>query len=138
MKKILFGFLLSITSIGFAHNCHDHGSDNQPMKSVSGEGFEIDSQKYIKFTKDLANGEQVAVVNVNGMVCDFCARGLEKVFKSEKAVSKIVVDLDESIVSIRKKPDKILTDTRIKELILKNGYSVEKIRRSGAKSESKT
>ena len=38
MKKILFAFLLSITSIGFAHNCHDHGSDNQPMKSVSGEG----------------------------------------------------------------------------------------------------
>ena len=53
MKKILFVFLLSITSIGFAHNCHDHGSDNQPMKSVSGEGFEIDSQKYTKFTKIL-------------------------------------------------------------------------------------
>lgn len=77
-------------------------------------------------------------VHVKGMVCDFCARGLEKVFKSEKAVSKIFVDLDESIVSIRKKPEKILTDKRIRELILKNGYSVEKITRSGAKSESKT
>ena len=53
MKKILFAFLLSITSIGFAHNCHDHGSDNQPMKSVSGEGFEIDTEVY-EFTKDLA------------------------------------------------------------------------------------
>ena len=70
MKKILVTFLLSITSVGFAHNCHDHGSDNQPMKSVSGEGFEIGTQKYTRFTKDLANGEQIAVVNVNGMVCD--------------------------------------------------------------------
>ena len=41
MKKILFGFLLSITSISFAHNCHDHGSDNQPMKSVSGGGLKL-------------------------------------------------------------------------------------------------
>ena len=78
MKKILFAFLLSITSIGFAHNCHDHDSDNQPMKSVSGEGFEIDTQKYTKFTKDLASGEQIAVVNVNGMVCDFVHVGLRK------------------------------------------------------------
>ena len=53
MKKILFVFLLSITSIGFAHNCHDHGSDNQPMKSVSGEGFEIDNQKYTNSRKIL-------------------------------------------------------------------------------------
>ena len=89
MKKILFAFLLSITSIGFAHNCHDHSSDNQPMKSVSGEGFEIDTQKYTKFTKDLANGEQVAIVNVNGMVCDFCARGIEKTFMKSANVKKV-------------------------------------------------
>ena len=52
MKKILFAFLLSITSIGFAHNFHDHGSDNQPMKSVSGEGFEIDTRS-IRDSQDL-------------------------------------------------------------------------------------
>ena len=72
------------------------------------------------------------------MVCDFCARGLEKVFKIEKAVSTISVNLDDSIVSIRMKPDKNLPDKRIKELILKNGYSVEKITRSEAKSKTKT
>ena len=82
-------------------------------------------------------GETITA-HVKGMVCDFCARGLEKVFKSEKAVSKIFVNLDDSIVSIRMKPDKNLPDKRIKELILKNGYSVEKITRSEAKSETKT
>ena len=81
-------------------------------------------------------GETITA-HVKGMVCDFCARGLEKVFKSEKAVSKISVNLDDSIVSIRMKPDKNLPDKRIKELILKNGYSVEKITRSEAKSETK-
>ena len=82
-------------------------------------------------------GETITA-HVKGMVCDFCARGLEKVFKSEKAVSKIFVNLDDSIVSIRMKPDKNLPDKRIKELIMKNGYSVEKLTRSEVKSETKT
>ena len=81
---------------------------------------------------------EIITAHVKGMVCDFCARGLEKVFKSEKAVSTISVNLDDRVVSIRMKPDKNLPDKRIKELILKNGYSVEKITRSEAKSETKT
>ena len=123
MKKILFVFLLSITSIGFAHNCHDHGSDNQPMKSVSGEGFEIDSQKFTKFTKDLANGEQVAVVNVNGMVCDFCARGIEKTFMKSANVKKVDVDLEVGKVLIAYSSDTKITFEDIQEKITANGQT---------------
>ena len=36
---------------------------------------------------------QIAVVNVKGMVCDFCARGIEKTFKKDTNVKKIDVDL---------------------------------------------
>ena len=123
MKKILFVFLLSITSIGFAHNCHDHGSDNQPMKSVSGEGFEIDSQKFTKFTKDLANGEQVAVVNVNGMVCDFCARGIEKTFMKSANVKKVDVDLEVGKVLIAYSSDTKISFEDIQEKITANGQT---------------
>ena len=123
MKKILFVFLLSITSIGFAHNCHDHGSDNQPMKSVSGEGFEIDTQKYTKFTKDLANGEQVAIVNVNGMVCDFCARGIEKTFMKSANVKKVDVDLEVGKVLIAYSSDTKITFEDIQEKITANGQT---------------
>ena len=123
MKKILFVFLLSITSISFAHNCHDHGSDNQPMKSVSGEGFEIDNQKYTKFTKDLANGEQVAVVNVNGMVCDFCARGIEKTFMNSANVKKVDVDLEVGKVLIAYSNDTKISFEDIKEKITANGQT---------------
>ena len=123
MKKILFVFLLSITSIGFAHNCHDHGSDNQPMKSVSGEGFEIDTQKYTKFTKDLANGEQVAIVNVNGMVCDFCARGIEKTFMKSADVKKVDVDLEVGKVLIAYSSDTKISFEDIQEKITANGQT---------------
>ena len=123
MKKILFVFLLSITSIGFAHNCHDHGSDNQPMKTVSGEEFEIDTQKYMKFTKDLTNGEQVAVVNVNGMVCDFCARGIEKTFMKSANVKKVDVDLEVGKVLIAYSSGTKISFEDIKEKITANGQT---------------
>ena len=123
MKKILFGFLLSITSIGFAHNCHDHDTDNQPMKSVSGEGFEIDTQKYMKFTKEFANGEQVAVVNVNGMVCDFCARGIEKTFMKSANVKKVDVDLEVGKVLIVYSSGTKISFEDIKEKITANGQT---------------
>ena len=123
MKKILFGFLLFITSISFAHNCHDHGSDNQPMKSVSGEGFEIDTQKYTKFTKDLASGEQIAVVNVNGMVCDFCARGIEKTFMKSANVKKVNVDLEVGKVLIAYSSGAKISFEDIKEKITANGQT---------------
>ena len=35
----------------------------------------------------------VAVVSVNGMVCDFCARGVEKTFAKDPDVVKIDIDL---------------------------------------------
>ena len=123
MKKILFAFLLSVTSIGFAHNCHDHGSDNQPMKSVFGEGFEIDTLKYTKFTKDLASGEQIAVVNVNGMVCDFCARGIEKTFMKSANVKKVDVDLEVGKVLIAYSSGTKISFEDIKEKITANGQT---------------
>ena len=123
MRKILFVFLLTITSVGFAHNCHDHGSDNQPMKSVTGEGFEIDNQKYAKFTKGLASGEQVAVVNVNGMVCDFCARGIEKTFMKSADVKKVDVDLEVGKVLIAYSSDIKISFEDIKEKITANGQT---------------
>jgi copper chaperone CopZ len=60
---------------------------------------------------------QSAKVDVNGLVCDFCARALEKVFGREDAVSDIDVDLDEKIVTINFNDDQTLDDDTITELI---------------------
>lgn len=68
-------------------------------------------------------------VEVKGMVCDFCARGLEKVFKKRKEVNKIAVSLKEGTVDIFMEKDKNLEDETIRKLITSNGISVEKIHR---------
>ena len=93
------------------------------MKSVSGKGFEVDTQKYTRFTKDLANGEQVAVVNVNGMVCDFCARGIEKTFMKSANVKKVDVDLEVGKVLIAYSSDTKISFEDIKEKITANGQT---------------
>ena len=90
---------------------------------VSGEGFEIDTQKYTRFTKDLANGEQIAVVNVNGMVCDFCARGIEKTFMKNANVKKVDVDLEVGKVLIAYSNGTEISFEDIKEKITSNGQT---------------
>lgn len=68
-------------------------------------------------------------VNVNGLVCDFCARALEKVFGKQEAVDTISVDLDTKVIKIHLKEGQSLDDAKITELIQDSGYNVEAIHR---------
>ncbi len=68
-------------------------------------------------------------VGVNGMVCAFCANGIEKTFKKEASVEKVDVDLEKKIVSITTKKDKDISDDHLKELITKAGYTITTIHR---------
>lgn len=68
-------------------------------------------------------------VSVKGMVCDFCARGLEKVFAKQKAVESTSISLETGKVTLVMKKDQNLGDKKITKLINDNGISVEKIQR---------
>lgn len=80
-------------------------------------------------TKPAAAGETVTA-SVNGLVCDFCAQSVKKVFRKEAAVSDVKVDLDAGKVVIVMKPGKTLADERIKTLIKKSGYALTGIERA--------
>jgi copper chaperone CopZ len=88
----------------------------------------------LAFSTPVYADESVAVVpgdvqvDVNGLVCDFCARALEKVFGKEGAVKGIDVDLDEKVVTINFNEGQSLDDERIEELVMNAGYNVEAIR----------
>jgi len=68
-------------------------------------------------------------VSVNGLVCDFCARALEKVFSKEEAVKVIDVNLDTKMITITFNEGQNLDDERITTLITDAGYNVEGIHR---------
>lgn len=70
-----------------------------------------------------------AMINVNGLVCDFCARALEKVFGKQEAVSDIDVNLDTKIITVNFKDGQNLSNDALTALITDSGYNVEGISR---------
>lgn len=77
-----------------------------------------------------AHPNNTVSVDVNGLVCDFCARALEKVFDKEEAVESISVDLDDKVIIIHFNEDQSLDDETITRLITDSGYNVREIRRA--------
>lgn len=71
------------------------------------------------------------IAKVNGLVCDFCAQALKKVFKKEAAVQDLSVDLDAGEVLITLKDGQTLPEETVKKLIRKSGYSLVSTRRMG-------
>jgi len=64
---------------------------------------------------------------VNGMVCAFCATGIEKTFRKQPEVATVKVDLPTKLVTITTKPGKTLSDAKIKEVVTYSGYGMGKI-----------
>ena len=89
---------------------------------VQGEKLEVDEKRFKKFLDGLSDS-QVAVVNVNGMVCDFCARGIEKTFVKDSAVKRVDVDLERGKVLIAYTKEKEINFDEIKNKILANGQN---------------
>lgn len=68
-------------------------------------------------------------VKVNGLVCDFCARALEKVFGKRDDVADINVDLDNGLVNVAMKPGQTIYDETLTRLITDSGYNVREIQK---------
>ena len=75
-----------------------------------------------------AAGKEIKV-SVKGMVCGFCAQGIEKKFKAEPAVQKVDVSLETKLVTIDLKDGKEIENGRIEKILKDAGYNVEKIER---------
>ncbi|MGB4106380.1 MAG: heavy metal-associated domain-containing protein [Alphaproteobacteria bacterium] len=102
MKKLflILAALITFSSPAFAdHNGKSHG----PLKTIT--------------------------VGVDGMVCDFCARALEKTFYQREEVQGVVIDLDTHTVTLEINKDATLSDEEITNLITQSGYNVNKITR---------
>ena len=94
------------------HN-HDHMESNQ----IEVQAGSIDP-----------NGTLMTVA-VEGMVCDFCAQAIEKVFMKREEVAGITVNLDDQNVIIALKSEKDIENTIIEELFLNAGYNIQTIDR---------
>ncbi len=64
-------------------------------------------------------------VGVKGMVCAFCAQGIEKKFKSQKEVDSIQVSLENKFVKLKFKDGQRLSNEKIAELLKAAGYEAD-------------
>lgn len=70
------------------------------------------------------------VVGVNGLVCAFCAHGIQRALSKEAATDKVDVDLEAGRVTIDLKPEGDIADERLRKLLTDAGYTVTAIDRS--------
>jgi copper chaperone CopZ len=81
------------------------------------------------FSSYACEGKSTANLKVNGLVCDFCVRTLEKVFSTKSEVENIEVNLDAGSIKVNFKSQKTLSDEDLKTLITDSGYNITAIDR---------
>ena len=72
---------------------------------------------------------EILYISINGLVCDFCARSIEKLFKKKSAVKNININLEEMLVTIFLKKGETINNQIINQIIIDSGYDVKEIRR---------
>lgn len=68
-------------------------------------------------------------VQVKGVVCAFCAQGIEKKFKALPEINKVMVSLESKKVELDTKEGKDVNDADINRIVTESGYEVVKIER---------
>jgi len=84
-------------------------------------------------TNGISSGEitsNIININVIGMVCDFCAQSIEKVFMKRNEVKGINVNLEDQKVVIYLQEKTDIEDNTISSILEDAGYTVESINRS--------
>lgn len=82
-----------------------------------------------------ADQVRYTTVKVNGMVCDFCAQSVTKVFTKNDLVDDVKVDLDEGAIIFETRGCDILDEETIKEMVHYSGYDFVSVERSSKADE---
>jgi copper chaperone CopZ len=69
-------------------------------------------------------------MNVNGLVCAFCAQGIEKELRKFPATADVVVSLEQKLVAVALKDGQDIQDAELRRALTNAGYSVKSIQRT--------
>lgn len=79
------------------------------------------------FSNSALAATQTLKVTVNGMVCAFCAQGIEKKIRALSQTQDVYVNLKQRIVAVELKAGQALSNDTLKDLIKDAGYDVTAI-----------
>lgn len=69
-------------------------------------------------------------MTVNGLVCAFCAQGIEKKLKKFPATAEVVVNLEHRLVAVSLKDGQDILDADLRKALTDAGYTVKSIERT--------
>jgi copper chaperone CopZ len=69
-------------------------------------------------------------MNVNGLVCAFCAQGIAKQLRMFPATADVIVSLEHKLVAVALKDGQDIPDTELRRALTNAGYTVKAIRRT--------
>ena len=73
---------------------------------------------------------------MNGLVCGFCAQGIEKTLRRNAATDDVFVSLENRLVAIATKPDADIADDVLRKALQDAGYDVKAIARTDRSLQS--
>ena len=114
----IFFMTLFFAFQSLAHGEHEHNHEGQVAEPSA-----------VSNNMENAACEDTVNIKVSGLVCDFCARSLEKVFLKRGDVAGINVDLGKGSVAVAMKPGLTIDDATLTKLITDSGYNVSGIQR---------
>lgn len=69
-------------------------------------------------------------MKVNGLVCGFCAQGIEKTLRKNPATADVVVSLENRLVAVAIKDGQDIADAELTKALKNAGYDVKSIART--------
>ena len=75
-------------------------------------------------------------MDVNGLVCAFCAQGIEKTLRGFPATADVFVSLEKRIVAIELVEGADIDDATLRQAITNSGYTVVALRRGDGKLQA--
>ena len=112
---------------------HDHSHQGVDSGHSSHYGQNAATGPALTRTEDiesaLARGGEPIVADVLGVVCDFCALAMNKIFGRRAEVAAIYVDLDTKALSLVLIPGASMSDQTIADLAILAGYRIAAVRR---------
>jgi copper chaperone CopZ len=69
-------------------------------------------------------------MHVNGLVCAFCAQGIEKKLRKFSATADVLVSLEQRLVAVALKDGQDIPDAELRKALTNAGYTVTAIERS--------
>ncbi|MFC3816598.1 heavy-metal-associated domain-containing protein [Lysobacter sp. GCM10012299] len=99
------------------------------MKLIKSNRLKVLAAAALLAVSSLASAATIEM-DVNGLVCAFCAQGIEKSLKAFPATDAVFVSLEHRIVAVHLKDGSDIDDATLRKAITDAGYTVVAIRRT--------